>query len=87
MSFNEEQFEGKLADALKSLGPDAPASACFVMTADGNGKVAFRMAEGCEISHYQFLMAIMSSCVDMLSDVDEDGQITKNWVKEDEDDE
>lgn len=82
MSFNEEQFEAKLADALRSLGDEAPIAACFVMTEDGNGKVAIRVAEGIDVEHKQFLMVIMSACIDMLSDLDEDGKIQSNWIRE-----
>lgn len=83
MAFNEEQFEGRLADALRSLGPEAPASACFVMTEDGCGKVGIRIAEDSEVDHRQFLLVIMAACVEMLGDVDDEGHISSNWIKED----
>lgn len=83
MSFNEEQFEGKLADALRSLGPEAPAAACFVMTEDGSGKVGIRVAEGLDVDHRQFLLVIMAACIEMLGDIDDDGKISSNWIKED----
>lgn len=82
MAMNDEQFEGKIADAMRSLGPDAVATACFVLVKDGTGKVGLRvMNESPEVQR-SFLLGIMSSCIDMLLDIQIDGEIDSRWYKE-----
>lgn len=87
MSINEEQFEGKIADAMRSLGPDAVATACFVLTKDGNGKVGFRvMGESPELQQ-GFILGIMSSCLEMLIDIQTTGEVDTPWYKESDENE
>lgn len=82
---NEEQFEGRIADAMRSLGPDVAATACFVMTKDGIGKVGIRVMGDDPELQKSFMLGVMSSCIDMLVDLQEDGNINTNWYKEDDD--
>lgn len=86
MPMNEEQFEGKIADAMRSLGPDAVATACFVMTRDGVGKVGIRVLGDDPELQKSFMMGVMSSCMDMIMDLETDGKIDTYWYKEDDED-
>lgn len=85
MPMNEEQFEGKIADAMRSLGPDAVATACFVLTRDGAGKVGIRVIGDDPEMQKSLLLGIMSSCLDMLVDLQTEGNINTHWYKEDSD--